>query len=124
MKIYTALLKTDAEPVLVREGFAWGALFLGPFWLAAHRAWIAAAITLAAFVLIAALLPAPLSAILEIGLAVLLGLTGHDLCCWALERRGYLLVHVLAARGREEALLRLLTHRPDLLGRYAAGAVR
>ena len=28
--------------LLVREGFAWGALFLGPFWLAAHRAWIAA----------------------------------------------------------------------------------
>ncbi len=47
MKIYTALLKAGAEPVLVREGFSWGALFLGPFWLAAHRAWVPAAISLA-----------------------------------------------------------------------------
>ena len=57
MKIYTALLKADAEPVLVREGFSWGALIFGPFWLAAHRAWIAAAISLAAYVLIAVLVP-------------------------------------------------------------------
>ena len=55
VKIYTALLKPDAEPVLVREGFAWGALFFGPLWLAAHRAWIAAAISLAAYILIAVL---------------------------------------------------------------------
>ena len=59
MKIYTALLRHDAEPVLVREGFAWGALFFGPFWLFAHRAWIAAAISLAVYVLIAALAPQP-----------------------------------------------------------------
>jgi hypothetical protein len=44
VKIYAALLKPDSEPVLVREGFAWGALFFGPLWLAIHRAWIAAAI--------------------------------------------------------------------------------
>ena len=42
----------DAAPVLVREGFAWGALMFGPLWLAAHRAWIAAALALAAAVLI------------------------------------------------------------------------
>ena len=59
MNLYTALLKDDAEPVLVREGFAWGALILGPLWLAAHRAWIAAAISLAAYVLIAVFTPLP-----------------------------------------------------------------
>jgi Protein of unknown function (DUF2628) len=118
VKTYTALLKADAEPVLVREGFAWGALILGPFWLAAHRAWIAAAISLAAFVLIAALVPQPANGIFAAGLAVILGLTGNDLRRWALENRGYLLVHVLSAGNRDDAFTRLLTHRPDLAARF------
>jgi hypothetical protein len=61
VKTYTALLKADAEPILVKEGFAWGAFCLGPIWLAAHRAWIAAGISLAAYVLIAVLVPGPLA---------------------------------------------------------------
>ena len=57
MTFYTAHLKPDAEPVLVREGFSWGALVFGPLWLAAHRAWLLAALALAGYVLIAALIP-------------------------------------------------------------------
>ncbi|HEY0185239.1 MAG TPA: DUF2628 domain-containing protein [Rhodopila sp.] len=117
MRIYTALQKADAEPVLVNEGFSWGALIFGPFWLAAHRSWIAAAISLAAYVLIAVFAPEPAAVILVVGLAVILGLTGNDLRRWALEHRGYLLVHVLVARDPDEAWLRLLTHRPDLATR-------
>lgn len=123
MKLYTAHLKADAEPLLVREGFSWGALLFGPFWLAVHRAWIAAAISLAAYILIAVLAPQPLRLVLDVTLAVLLGLTGHDLRRWSAERRGYLLVHVVAARGAEEALLRLLTYRPDLANRFTQGVV-
>jgi hypothetical protein len=118
VKIYTALLKPEAEPELVREGFAWGAAIFGPFWLAAHRAWVAAAISLAACVLIALLAPRPTVAILAAGVAVMLGLTGHDLRRWALEHRGYLLVHVLMANNQDEAFVRLLTNRPDLASRY------
>jgi hypothetical protein len=118
MKTYTALLKADAEPVLVREGFAWGALIFGPFWLAAHRAWIAAAISLAALVLIAALVPQPANGIGAMAVALILGLTGNDLRRWALENRGYLLVHVLSAGNRDDAFTRLLTHRPDLAVRF------
>jgi hypothetical protein len=118
MRLYTALLKADAEPVLVREGFSWGALILGPLWLAAHRAWIAAALSLAAYVLIAALTGEPASTILSAGLALILGLTGNDLRRWALENRGYLLVHVLAAGSQDDALTRLLTNRPDLANRF------
>jgi hypothetical protein len=118
VKTYTALLKAGAEPVLVREGFAWGALFFGPFWLAAHRAWIAAAISLAAYVLIAVLAPEPACEILAAGVAVILGLTGNDLRRWALENRGYLLVHVLSAGNPDDAFTRLLTHRPDLAARF------
>ncbi|WP_428485205.1 DUF2628 domain-containing protein [Rhodopila sp.] len=123
MRLYGAHLKADAEPVLVREGFSWGAFLFGPIWLAAHRAWIAAAISLAGFVVIAALATQPLGLILGFGLAVGLGLIGHDLRVWSLEHKGYLLVHVVAARGAEEALLRLLTNRPDLAQRYGAGAL-
>jgi hypothetical protein len=118
VKLYAALLKADAEPVLVREGFSWGALILGPFWLAAHRAWIAAAISLAAYILILVLATEPVGAILAAGLALILGLNGHDLRRWALENRGYLLVHVLAAANQDDAFARLLTHRPDLGNRY------
>ena len=119
MKLYAAHVKAQAEPELVREGFAWGAFLFGPLWLVAHRAWIAAALVLAADVLIGVLAPPPLTVILGLGLAVLLGLTGPDLLGWALERRGYLLVHVVAARGKDDAMLRLLTQRPDLAEQFA-----
>jgi hypothetical protein len=117
-------LKANAEPVLVREGFSWGALIFGPFWLAAHRAWSAAAIAFAAFILIGFLLHTPLGLILAIALAVLLGLVGRDLQCWSMEHRGYLMIHVIAARGAEEALQRLLTYRPDLAGRFMREVAR
>jgi hypothetical protein len=118
VKLYTALLKDDAQPVLVSEGFAWGGLILGPLWLAAHRAWIAASISLAAYVLILVFAPLPAAVVLAAGLAVILGLTGNDLRRWALENRGYLLVHVVAAGSRDDAFRRLLTYRPDLVARY------
>jgi hypothetical protein len=118
LNIYTALLKPDAEPVLVAEGFAWGALFFGPVWLTAHRAWIAAAISLAACVLIAMAAPAPGDIILALGVALILGFAGHDLRRWALEHRGYLLTYVFAARDHDEALMRLLARRPDVAARY------
>ena len=118
MKTYTALLKADAEPVLVKEGFSWGALIFGPLWLAVHRAWIAAALSLAATVLIVALAPGPVACILVPGLMLILGLTGNDLRRWALEHRGYLLVHVLLARSRDDAFTRLLMYRPDLVAQF------
>ncbi len=118
MKIYTALVKHDAEPVLVREGFSLGALLFGPVWLAAHRAWVPAAISLAVYVVIGVLLPRQAAMILIAGVAVIHGLTGHDLCRWALEWRGYLLAHVLAASNRDDAFIRLMGLRPDLAIRY------
>lgn len=121
MKLYTALTRPDAEPVLVREGFAWGALILGPFWLAAHRAWIAAGIAMAAYVLIAVLVPEPAGAVAACGLAFILGFTGHDLRRWALEQRGYLLLHVIMATSMDDAFVRLLTDRPDLAARFRRG---
>jgi hypothetical protein len=118
VKLYSAHLKADAEPILVPEGFSWGALIFGPLWLLVHRAWIAAGLSFAVFVFIAVLAPEPAGTFLSIGLSVILGLIGRDLWSAALEHRGYVLVHVLAARGRDEAWLRLIANRPDLAERY------
>ncbi len=104
--------------MLVREGFSWGALIFGPFWLAAHRAWIAAALTLATAILIVFLTRDGVSAILLATLIVLLGLSGHDLHRWSLDHRGYLLAQIIAARTELEALGQLLERRPDLKGTF------
>jgi hypothetical protein len=118
VRFWTAHTHAGAAPVLVREGFSWGALLFGPLWLATHRAWIAAVIALAASVLIVALANDASAASLLLALAVLLGLSGNDLRRWALDRRGYLLSQVVAARNEIEALGRLLDRRPDLAGSF------
>ncbi|HEY2617211.1 MAG TPA: DUF2628 domain-containing protein [Acetobacteraceae bacterium] len=118
MRFWTAHIRAGAAPVLVREGFSWGALLFGPLWLAAHRAWIAAALTLAAFVLIAVLTRDGAAAALLTALIVLLGLSGNDLRRWSLDHRGFLLAQVVLARNELEALGRLLERRPDLAGSF------
>jgi len=106
------------EPVLVREGFSWGALFFGPFWLAVHRAWVPAVLALVATVLIIILTTDGVSVALLSALVLLLGLSGHDLRRWSLDHRGYLLAQVIAAHNEMDALRRLLARRPNLKGRF------
>ena len=120
MRIYTAHLHQAAPPVVVREGFAWGALILGPFWLLAQRAWIAGVLALAAWFVVSALPGAALRLPCALALAWALGLWGNDLLRGALARRGYLLAHVVAAADADAALARLLARRPDLAERAAA----
>jgi hypothetical protein len=115
---WTAHIRAGAAPVLVREGFSWGALIFGPLWFAAHRAWIAGALSLAAFILIVVLANDGIATALLATLVVLLGLSGHDLVRWSLDLRGYLLAQVVVARDELEALERLLERRPDLKGSF------
>jgi len=115
VKVYTAHTRRRRAPVLVREGFSWGALVFGPFWLLAHRAWIAGVLALCAVVAIAALAPGDVAAVLLAGLAWLLGLFGQELRRWSLSREGFALVHVIAAPDIDAALGRLLDRRPDLI---------
>jgi Protein of unknown function (DUF2628) len=115
---YSTHLKAHEEPVLVPERFAWGALFFGPVWLAGYRAWIPAILSFVAGLLIVLLTDGIAQVVLMTGLALILGLTGHDLRRWSLERSGYLLVHVLCGRNEIEAMRHLLHHRPDLEDRY------
>jgi Protein of unknown function (DUF2628) len=118
LRFWTAHLRQGAPPVLVREGFSWGALLFGPLWLAAHRAWIPAVLTVVASLLIALLATEGISVVLMAGITVLLGLSGHDLRRWSLDHRGYLLTQVVAAHDELGALERLLTRRPDLTGSF------
>jgi hypothetical protein len=118
VRFYTAHIRSGAAPVLVREGFSWGALFFGPLWLAAHRAWVPAAVSLAAFVLIVVLTDGGLAAALLVAMIVLIGLSGHDLRRWSLDHRGYVLSQVVTARDELDATARLLERRPDLKGSY------
>ncbi len=118
MKFWTAQIRAGAAPVLVREGFSWGALIFGPLWLAAHRVWIPAVLALVACILIVVLTDGIISMALLATLAILLGLSGHDLRRWSLDHRGYLLSQVVAAPTEIDALARLLGRRPDLKGSF------
>ena len=113
---YTAHLKPGREPILVREGWSWGAALFGPIWFAAQRAWIPAAIDLALLVAAAVLRGAPVT---QVALGILAGLLGRDTVRWSLDRRGYVVEHVLAARDEDTAFARLLTYRPDVAARLA-----
>ena len=79
MKYWTAYLRGQDEPVLVREGFAWGAFLFGPLWLAWHRTWIPAAISLAILVLIQVFVPAPVAGVLLLAAAAYFLLQGRIL---------------------------------------------
>jgi hypothetical protein len=122
VRIWTGHLRDGAEPVLVREGFSWGALLFGPLWLAMHRAWIPAALALAAGVLILVLTAGAATAALLAALALWLGLSGNDLRRWSMRLRGFTLAQVLAARDESEALASWLRRRPDIARRFAPRA--
>ena len=114
MRIWTVHLSDNVPPVLVREGFSLSAALFGPIWLALHRAWVPAALALAAFVAADSLTSGGTRLVLDAGLMLLLGLSGHDLRRWSLNRRGFTLAEVVTARNTETAFAQLLTRRRDL----------
>ena len=111
-------MRPGSVPVLVREGFSWGAFLFGPLWLAGHRAWIPAALALAGGILIVTLLPLGVAAVTMFALAILLGLSGQDFRRWSMDHRGFTVTQIIAARSEPEALGILLARRPDLVGSF------
>ncbi len=121
MKTYTAHVRPDRPPVLVKEAFAWGAFLFGPLWLLWQHAWIAAVLSIIVFALIL-IAPPPFRSLLSFAVLLLLGLTGRDLVRWSLTRRGYQFAHVVAGRSPDDAYLRLLDHAPELTQTRLAAA--
>ncbi len=115
MRIYTAHLRQEKSPLLVREGFSWGAAVFGPLWLLLHRTWIPFLLSLAIAIGLAAFVRGGVAVVLWVAFAWLFGLCGHDLRRWGLERRGYSLEYVVEARNLDAAYSRLFIAVPDLL---------
>jgi hypothetical protein len=120
MKFYTVHLRRDEEPVLIREGFSWGAAIFGPLWLFVHGAWVAGFLVLVVDALIGLvdqLIPGPLGVIGGFMSAWVLGLFGQDLRRWNLGLNGHTEPHVIVARDIASAEARLLGARPELMER-------
>lgn len=106
-------------PVLLREGWSWGAFLFQGLWLLWRGAWLPGVLWIATETLLAALLPPEVFAFVALAAPVLGGMFGRDLVRWQLARRGYTLVHVVAERSEDAAWARLLSLRPDLVARIA-----
>ncbi len=114
MRVYTSHVRAGAAPVLVPEGFCWAALGFGFLYLAGCGALVPAALNLAVYLLLLALVGKLGSAPL-FGLALLQGIFGRDWRRWNLGLLGYAAGPVVVAPDPDAALLRLLGARPDLI---------
>ena len=127
MRVFTAHLPPVAAaraegPLLLRDGFAWGACLFGGFWLLFHRLWFAALAWIGVALLALILLPGWALAPVVLATALLLGLHGQDLRRAALARRGWTMTDIVAARDADAALARLLDAHPDLVRGPVAAA--
>ena len=118
MRIYTvhpppSFADPDAEPLLVKEGFCWPAMFFTVLWAVGHRMWVVAAILFAAgsaiwFAMEALGLLLMSRAAVTLGFLVLVGFHGNDWRRRALARRDYAEAGVVAAPRAEAALRRFI----------------
>lgn len=106
--------RATRPPVLLAEGFAWGAAIFGPLWFAWYRLWWEAVFVLLLQVA-AFLLPEPFSAVVSIAIAVISGMEARDRLRARMVRRGLAMQGVVAAPDLDIAWFRLAQTRPDLL---------
>ena len=122
--VHTASAAIPARaPVLVREGFSWGAFLFGPVWLLLHRLWLAALLWVVAALALVLLLPGPAGVVAVLAGQFLLGCHAPDLRRWGLRRRGYDGVHLVAERDEDRAVARLLEVRTELARYWARAAL-
>lgn len=120
LRVYTVHLPSpssgESTPVLIREGFSWGAFILGIIWTLWHRLWIESAALLALFLAMDIIvdfisLSEQVETIVMVGIAVLIGCNGNDWRRASLRQRGYHEAGVVVGPGAEEALQRFLDLR-------------
>lgn len=102
-------------PVLLAEGFCWGAAIFGPLWFLWYRLWWEAAAMLALNLGFALLLPDAVDGIALLALHALAGLEARDRLRARLVRRGLAMQGVVVAPDLELAWYRLAQARPDLV---------
>ncbi len=110
----TASVPARRAPVLVPEGFSWGAFLFALPWLLLHRLWLEAMAYTGVVLLLAAFVPEEFGLPVALASQFLLGAHAQDLRRAALARRGRPAAHVVAAADADTALARLLDARPDL----------
>ncbi|WP_119419250.1 DUF2628 domain-containing protein [Desertibaculum subflavum] len=125
MRTYTVQVRPGGPPddpdlVLVKEGFSWPALILGPIWFAWMRVWrwlIAYLAVLAAASLGLGLLEAAesLGSVVGVAVAVLFAAQANDARRAALARRGYRFAGLARAPRLAEAERRALDRWPPRL---------
>lgn len=115
--IFTAHVSERRTPVLLREGFAWGAFLFGPLWFFWNRLWLTGlllgALGFALPTLAASVAPA-LSLPVGLLFQFVVALHARDLVRRSLARRGFVQAAVVAAPDVDAALLRLYASRPRL----------
>jgi hypothetical protein len=119
LRVYTLHRRGPAELELIVEGFCWPAFLFGPLWLAWKHEWLGLAAWFGAALIVCGLAALTLSetgqAAVDLGFAALVGFAANDWRRWRLERAGWRLADLVAARSLREAEDRLLDE-----GRLAA----
>jgi hypothetical protein len=128
MRVWTvhapaAASRRARPPVLVPEGFSWGAFLFALPWLLFHRLWLATLVYVAVVLLLVLFLPEPAGTVAAVAVQFLLACHAQDLRRRALARRGYRLAHVVAERDTDLALARLLSARPELAEIWSRAAL-
>lgn len=120
LRLYTVHLPPpsadDNTPVLIKEGFAWGACIFGVLWALWHKLWIEAAALLALFLALGVIsdfvdLTDPVETAIMLAIAVLIGFGGNDWRRESFRRRGYRDAGVVSGPDQENALRRFLDLR-------------
>ncbi len=104
------------EPVLIAEGFSWGAVLAGPLWFAWYRAWIGLAVHLVGLLVLLGLhgeIDLLIHGLLAAGFAWLVGVSANDGLRLEWAARGWRMADVVVARNRTEALIAWVVRRAD-----------
>ncbi|MEG3616969.1 DUF2628 domain-containing protein [Magnetovibrio sp. PR-2] len=120
MSIYTVHVRdTGIQPTLavVKDGFSWPAAVFGFIWALVVGAWEVALMLFGVQIGVGFVLELLISdpsalAVVQIGLAVVIGLVANELRRWHLEKRGLYEDAVVTANNKEEAERRYLDANP------------
>lgn len=96
--------------VFLREGFSWAALFFTWIWALVNKLWLVAGLFFAISVALAAVLEwlvidQTAALMVTLAIQIFFAMEANELRRWTLERRGYRLIRIVAARNQQDAEL-------------------